>query len=372
VVNYEGGAGKIAVAQDENGTSGNENRKELNRRAYAAAGVDLGAAHEALTLIREHVKSTHGPRVLGEPGFFGGLFQLEEDQRFALVSSADGVGTKLKLASLLDRHDTIGVDLVNHCINDILTCGAQPLFFLDYFASNLLKPNQLEQVVRGLAAACREAGVALLGGETAELPDTYLPGEYDLVGFIVGMVERDSIIDGSRITRGDSIIGLLSSGLHTNGYSLVRRVFEVGVGGDPDEERGRLDETYPELGRTLGDELLETHRSYYPRLRSNLSAIKGMAHITGGGIYDNVSRPLPQGLSARFELGSWPVPPIFPLIQQRGNIAGDEMYHVFNMGLGMVLFCAPDDASSLLAALPEGALVGEVVEAEDGPPVVLY
>jgi len=284
-------------------------------------------------------------------GFFGGLFELKGYQQPVLVSSADGVGTKLKIATTLAKHDTIGIDLVNHCVNDILTCGAEPLFFLDYIAMGKLVPEQVEAIARGLAQACREVGCSLIGGETAEMPGLYTGEDYDLVGFIIGVVEKDKIMMGKAITEGDPIIGLPSSGLHTNGYSLVRKIFGI----------DQLGDYYSELGRTLGEELLEPHRCYYPQLKPLLPFIKGMAHITGGGLIDNVPRVMPKGLTAQFHSQAWAVPPIFKLIQEHGNIVQDEMYHVFNMGIGMAIICSPEDVSHLIGQLPEAKVIGEVV-----------
>ena len=270
------------------------------------------------------------------------------------MSSVDGVGTKLKIASTLARHDTIGIDLVNHCVNDILTCGAEPLFFLDYIAMGKLVPEPVAAVAQGLAQACREVGCALIGGETAEMPGLYTDEDYDLVGFIVGVVEKAKIILGKTIGAGDAVIGLPSSGLHTNGYSLVRRIFG--------ENRATLDTYYPELGRTLGEELLEPHRCYYHQLKPLIPIIKGMTHITGGGFIDNMPRVLPQGVAAQLCSRVWTVPPIFQLIQQRGNVAQDEMYRVFNMGIGMVVICSSESANQLTKALPEAKVIGEVVK----------
>jgi len=270
------------------------------------------------------------------------------------VSSVDGVGTKLKLASALGKHDTVGIDLVNHCVDDILTCGAEPLFFLDYIAVGKLMPEQVEAIARGLARACREVGCVLIGGETAEMPGVYAEEDYDLVGFIIGVVEKEKIIQGKKIAVGDTIIGLPSSGLHTNGYSLVRKIFG--------KTKSVLNSYYPELGRTLGEELLEPHRCYYHQLKPLLSLIKGMAHITGGGLIDNVPRILPPGLAAKFDSCAWTVPPIFQLIQKQGNMAQGEMYHVFNMGIGMAIICSPGDTDQLTQALPEAKVIGEVVK----------
>ena len=323
-------------------------------RAYTASGVDIEAANKTKELIKGYARSTFRPEVLGEIGYFSGLFELKGYRAPVLVSSTDGVGTKLKIACALGRHDTIGIDLVNHCVNDILTCGAEPLFFLDYIGQGKLVPQQVESIVKGLSVACQAVGCALIGGEMAEMPGLYAQGDYDLVGFIVGVVEKDAIIDGTTIQAGDAILGLPSSGLHTNGYSLVRRIFGV--------ESLALNTFYPQLGQTLGEELLEPHRCYYPMLRSVLPRIEGMAHITGGGLIDNEPRILPPGLAARFDAGSWPMPPIFTLIQERGNIESGEMYHVFNMGIGMVIMCAPGDVDQLTRVIPEAQLIGKVTE----------
>ena len=270
------------------------------------------------------------------------------------MSSVDGVGTKLKIASALDKHDTIGIDLVNHCVNDIFTCGAEPLFFLDYIAMGRLVPERVEVIVQGLVQACREVGCALIGGETAEMPGVYTGEDYDLVGFIIGVVEKEKIIMGKTIKVGDTIIGLPSSGLHTNGYSLVRRIFG--------ETKSALNTHYPELGRALGEALLEPHRCYYHQLKPLLPIIKGLAHITGGGLIGNVPRVLPQDLTAKFDSKAWTVPPIFQLIQARGNVARSEMFRVFNMGIGMVVICSPKDADRFTKALPESKVIGEVIK----------
>ena len=319
---------------------------------YAAAGVNIDIASKAKELIGKHARSTLRPEVLSGVGSFGGLFELKGYQQPVLVSSVDGVGTKLKIACALSRHETIGIDLVNHCVNDILTCGAEPLFFLDYIAMGKLVPAQVGAIAEGLAKACREVGCALIGGETAEMPGLYTGEDYDLVGFIIGVVEKEKIDMGKTISVGDAIIGLPSSGLHTNGYSLVRKIF----GAD------RLAKHYTELGRTLGEELLEPHRCYYHRLKPLLPLIKGMAHITGGGLIDNVPRVLPEGLAARFDSQSWTVPPVFRLIQKQGNVAESEMYRVFNMGIGMAVICSPENAGQLTGALPESGIIGEVVK----------
>ena len=287
-------------------------------------------------------------------GFFGGLFEFKGYQQPVLVSSVDGVGTKLKLALALDKHDTVGIDIVNHWVNDILTCGAEPLFFLDYIAAGRLQPEQVGEVAKGLAKACREVGCALIGGETAEMPGLYSGEDYDLVGFIIGVVEKSGIIQGKKIAAGDAIIGLPSSGLHTNGYSLARKIFG--------ETASALNSRYPELGRTLGEALMEPHRCYYNQLKPLLPLVKGLAHITGGGLIGNVPRVLPDGLTARFDSRSWSVPPIFNLIQQRGNVDRREMYQVFNMGVGMVIICSNDNVDHFTRALPEAMVIGEVIK----------
>jgi len=328
-----------------------------NRRAkqtYRAAGVDITVANRIVEIVRKEARATFRPEVLSDLGFFSGLFELKGYLEPVLVSSVDGVGTKLKIACALSRHETIGIDLVHHCTNDILTSGAEPLFFCDYIAMGKLIPEHVESIVKGLALACREVGCALISGETAEMPGLYPEGEYDLVGFIVGVVEKNKIIDGKRIESGDAIIGLPSTGLHTNGYSLVRKIFGV--------EPSALNVFYPELGRSLGEELLEPHRCYYPMLKPLFPLIKGIAHITGGGIPGNVPRILPKGLAARLEAGTWPVPPIFPMIQKQGNIDEREMYRVFNMGIGMAIVCSQNNSQELMKAIPGARLIGEVIE----------
>ncbi|MHB1005218.1 MAG: phosphoribosylformylglycinamidine cyclo-ligase [Chloroflexota bacterium] len=336
---------------------------------YKDSGVDIDAGNRAVGLIKSHVRSTFRPEVLADIGLFGGLFELGPYRQPVLVSSADGVGTKIKIAALLQRYDSIGVDLVNHCVNDILTTGASPLFFLDYYATGKLVPEDLEQVVKGLAQACRESGCALVGGETAEMPDLYAPGDFDLAGFIVGVAERDALLDGQRVVAGDVLLGLSSSGLHTNGYSLVRKVFGLAEGSD-EERRERLAEVPPALGRSLGDTLLEPHRCYYNSLKGNLPRLKALAHITGGGLVENVPRVLPEGLAARFVLGGWPMPSVFDLIQERGHVPEADMYRTFNMGVGMVVVAAATEADALRAAIPGALTIGEVVPRE-GERVVL-
>jgi phosphoribosylformylglycinamidine cyclo-ligase len=316
-----------------------------NSDTYRAAGVDIDAGNETVRRIKSLARSTFTPGVLSEIGAFGGLFKLDRD-RFeepVLVSSADGVGTKLKLAFVTGRHDTVGADLVNHCVNDIVVQGAQPLFFLDYLATGRLLPSIVEQVVGGVARACRENGCALIGGETAEMPGFYADGEYDIAGFIVGVVDRARIVDGRSIAAGDALIGLPSAGLHTNGFSLARRVFFETAGWKPNT-------FVPELGKSAADALLAPHRSYLRQVRPLLDRgfAKGLAHITGGGITENLPRILPDGCGAEIDTRAWEVPAIFRVIQQRGGIAADEMFRAFNMGVGLIVACAARDADRVI------------------------
>ena len=326
---------------------------------YKASGVDIDAGNETVRRIRSLARGTFTPGVLSDIGSFGGLFRLDRDrfQDPVLVSSADGVGTKLKVAFMTGRHDTVGADLVNHCVNDILVQGAEPLFFLDYLATGRLSPSVAEQVVAGVARACRENGCALIGGETAEMPGFYADGEYDIAGFIVGVVEKSKLIDGRSIVPGDALIGLPSAGLHTNGYSLARRVLFETAG-------LKADTFVPELGATVGDALLAPHRSYLQVVRPLIERdlVKGLAHITGGGITENLPRTLPEECAAVVELKAWDVPPIFRLLQQRGGIARDEMFRAFNMGVGLVIVCAAADADLVLSAAGDEAIrIGSIV-----------
>ena len=339
---------------------------------YKASGVDIDAGNETVRRIRGLARSTFTSGVLSEIGSFGGLFQLDAG-RFrepVLVSSADGVGTKLKVAFLADRHDTVGIDLVNHCVNDILVQGAEPLFFLDYLATGRLSPDVAEAVVRGMADACRDNNCALLGGETAEMPGFYHDGEYDLAGFIVGAVDRSRLVNGRAIAIDDVLVGVPSSGLHTNGYSLARRiVFEV--------LKLRVDSHVDELGQTVADALLEPHRSYLPMIQPLLAAgrIKGMAHITGGGITENLPRVLPHGTAAEVDVTAWNVPPLFTWLQEAGGVPIDDMLRTFNMGIGLILVTARDQAESLIGELAarggrDARVIGEIVAGE--PPSVTY
>ena len=337
----------------------------MPEEVYKGAGVDRDAAGSAKDRIFTLARSTFTPGVLGDIGAFGALYQVAGYKDPVLVAHTDGVGTKLRVASLMGRYDTVGVDIVNHTTNDILTCGAQPLFFLDYMGMGTLSTDKVESLVSGMAKACKALGCALIGGETAEMPGMYVGEDVELVGFVVGAVERDAVIDGSGIVAGDVLLGLPSNGLHTNGYSLVRRIF--GVDADP----GVLGKYTAELGVTLGDALLVPHTSYVAHLTPVLDRIKGMAHITGGGFTDNVPRMLPEGTAARLDSSAWDVPPLFQLIQQQGKISNDEMNRVFNMGIGMVVAVAPGDVASVRAEVPEAVVMGEVAPAGDGPQVVI-
>ena len=310
------------------------------KKAYASAGVDVDLGNRLKRQIQSLVRQTHGPRVLGKVGGFGGLFRANFPgiREPVLVASTDGVGTKLKIAFALDRHDTVGADLVNHCVNDIAVIGARPLFFLDYIGCEKLEPRFFDQLLRGLARACRAAGCALIGGETAQLGDMYRRGEYDLAGCIVGVVDRTKMIDGRRIKPGDVILGMPSNGLHTNGYSLARKILF---------EKMKLKPTscLPGSTTTVGAELLRVHKNYQPMLaRPSIGMIKGLAHITGGGLLDNLPRILPANCDAVINTKSWRVPLIFQILQQNGNIDLHEMYQVFNMGIGMTAVVSERDA----------------------------
>jgi len=293
------------------------------------------------------------------------MFQLGGYREPVLVSSTDGVGTKLRIASLLGKYDTVGMDIVNHCVNDILCCGAEPLFFLDYIAMGKLVPAQIEATVSGIVRACREVGCSLIGGETAEMPGIYTGGNYDLVGFIVGVVEKEDIIDSSSIVPDDVILGLPSSGLHTNGYSLVRKVF--GIDADP----SCLSKSYPELERSLGEELLQVHRCYYPQLKPVLPLVKGIAHITGGGFVGNIPRILPKEVAAHIKKGSWDILPIFRLIRKQGDIGEAEMYQVFNMGIGITVVCSPQQVARIVSILPQARVIGRIIKREDEERVII-
>ena len=326
--------------------------------SYADAGVSIDNANKAVAKIREYARATFNERTLTEIGSFGGMFSgaFPNMGDPILVASADGVGTKLKLAFETGIHNTVGADLVNHCVNDILVQGARPLFFLDYFATGKLEPDVTASVVEGMARACKENGCVLLGGETAEMPDFYPPGEYDLAGFIVGVVDKPKVIDGKSITPGDVVLGIPSNGLQTNGYSLARKLFfEVG---------GYTADTYlDDLGSTVGEALLATHQSFLPQIGPQLDAgiIKGLAHITGGGFLENIPRILPDGVGVEINRGTWPELPVFGVMQRLGNVSDHEMFRTFNMGIGMVIVCSQADAGELQTALENGYDIGRVV-----------
>lgn len=331
---------------------------------YRAAGVDLDAAERAKDRLKELVAATRDENTLSELGLFGGLYSVPEGvDRPVLVSSADGVGTKLKVAFMAGRHDTVGQCLVNHCVNDILVQGARPLFFLDYLASGGMDEEMVTAVVSGVAQACKENSCALLGGETAQMPDFYAADEYDLAGFIVGIVERDKVLDGSRVRAGDVLIGLPSSGLHTNGYTLARKIVFESMG-------LFVDDAFPGSDGTVGDALLAVHRSYLGALWPLLEAgtVRGLAHITGGGIPGNLPRILGTELGARVDLASWEVPNAFQVLGDAGRVERDEMLRVFNMGVGMIVLASPDDADRVVEALRAGGstpwVMGEVESGE--------
>jgi len=328
-----------------------------HKKAYAAAGVDVDLGNLVKSRIHGMVKGTHGPEVLGKIGGFGGLFRPDFGKMKdpVLVSSVDGVGTKLKLAFATGKHDTMGQCLVNHCINDIAVIGAKPLFFLDYIGAERLEPLVFEQILKGFAKACKEGGCALVGGETAQMPGMYQRGEYDLAGTIVGVVDRSKLLDGSKIRKGDLVVGLPSNGLHTNGYSLARKVLF-------DKMKLSLSAKPEGLSKPLGEELLKVHKNYQPALAALPSGmVKGLAHITGGGLIDNLPRVLPADCDAIVDTGAWKVPPIFQLIEKGGKVDREEMYQVFNMGIGMAVIVRPKDAPLVCAQL-KGRVIGCIGE----------
>ena len=326
--------------------------------SYSDAGVDIDAATRATDRIKDLARKTFNDRTLSEIGSFGGMFDgaFPTLAQPVLVASADGVGTKLKIAFATGVHNTVGRDLVNHCVNDILVQGARPLFFLDYIATGKLSPDVVASIVEGVTNGCRENGCVLLGGETAEMPGFYQDGEYDIAGFIVGVVDRAKIIDGKTIAAGDVLLALPSAGLHTNGYSLARKLFFEVAGYEPHTQLA-------ELGMTAGEALLLPHLSYLKPLDGLLDKgiIKGLAHITGGGLTDNIPRILPENTAVRIERGSWPIPPLFELLRKLGNVSDAEMYRTFNMGVGMVIVCAPSDVEAIEAHLGECYRIGNVV-----------
>jgi phosphoribosylformylglycinamidine cyclo-ligase len=331
---------------------------------YRDAGVDIDAGNEAVRLMKAAVRSTFNKHVLGDLGSFGGLFEFDKARykKPVLVSSTDGVGTKIKVAALARRYDTVGQDLVNHCVNDILVQGARPLFFLDYVAMGRLDPLMVSSLVGGLAKACREQGTVLIGGETAEMPGLYADGDFDLAGTIVGVVERDRVVNGRGIKPGDAVIALPSTGLHTNGFSLARKVLF-------DKQRYKVGQVVKPLGRTLGEALLAVHRCYAQPVLALMEKVpvEGMAHITGGGL-ENIPRVLPEGCQVRIRRGTWPVPPIFELIVRDGNVPEDDAYRTLNMGLGLILIVKARHAQAALSFFKKqkepAYLVGEVVKGE--------
>ena len=321
---------------------------------YEGAGVSLDAMDGLKDRIKAFAAMTHGPQVL-ESGGFAGLFALSGLAEPVLVASADGVGTKLKIAAQLGHYEGVGQDLVTLNVNDILTKGARPLFFLDYVAFSALDEHRLEMLMRGIAWGCREVGCALIGGETAQLPGVYSDADFDLAGFVVGVVERSRLLDGSAIRPGDRLVGIPSSGVHTNGYSLVRQVFNL------DNDPEALFRSPDGLGRSLGDELMVRHRAYYPLLEPFLGSVKALSHITGGGLPGKLPSVLPENMAAEIQPGSWPVPPVFDAIQRAGNVSDHEMYRVFNMGLGMVAVCDETGAVELMQGVSDAVDVGRVV-----------
>ena len=335
--------------------------------SYRAAGVDITAGYRAVELMKKHVQRTETPGVLGGLGGFGGLFRpdLTGMAEPVLVSGTDGVGTKLKIAFLMDRHDTVGIDCVAMCVNDVICCGAQPLFFLDYIACGRNVPERIADIVSGVAEGCVQSGAALIGGETAEMPGFYPEDEYDLAGFAVGIVDRAKILDNSSMQPGDTVIAIPSSGVHSNGFSLVRRVFDV--------EHGALTKRYNELSGTLGETLLTPTRIYVKPVLAMIKAasVRALSHITGGGFYENVPRSIPEGLCAKIEKAALRTPPIFGILAREGSIPERDMYNTFNMGVGMCAVVSKDSADAALAALAENGaadayICGEIAAATDG------
>ncbi len=332
---------------------------KVSASAYAASGVDLNAAADIKLRIADLARTTYNRGTVSAPGGFGGVYDVDPNSEYLMVSSTDSVGTKLRIAQAMGKHDTIGIDIVNHCVNDILPAGAEPLFFLDYIGIGGYDDDLISEIVAGVAAGCSENGCALIGGETASLPGIYHGDDYDLVGFIVGRVHRDAVLDPNSVEVGDVLIALPSSGLHTNGYSLVRSVF------GSDDDLSILNEVVPGDGRSLGEALLEPHRSYLSQLRPLLGNVRSLAHITGGSFYKNVPRALPDGVGARIDKQSWTPPPLFDLIQKRGGIDEEEMYNVYNMGVGMIVCAAPGSVDDLLNELEDAWIIGETTKFDD-------
>lgn len=337
------------------------------KTSYKASGVDIEAGYEAVRRIQGHASSTFRPEVLRGIGSFGSFFALDtaKYKQPVLVSGADGVGTKLKIAFMMDKHDTIGIDAVAYCVNDIVCQGAEPLFFLDYLALGKLDPTVVEAIVSGVAKGCREAGCSLVGGETAEMPGFYAEGEYDLAGFVVGVAERDAVIDGSRVQAGDAVVGIASTGLQSSGFSLVRHIcFE--------RKNLKIDTYIPEFGRTLGEELLEPTGIYVPAILSliNQFDVRGIANISGGGLPENLPRAVGEGMSIRVRKGAWETPPVFHWLQSAGNVEQAEMFKTFNMGVGMAVIVPQEDADGVVRRLAElgwkSWIIGEIQSGEKG------
>ncbi|MDE2779398.1 MAG: phosphoribosylformylglycinamidine cyclo-ligase [Chloroflexota bacterium] len=337
----------------------------MTGETYHASGVQLDAMEDLKDRIKAFASMTHGPEVLASGGGFAGLFELSGYKSPVLVASADGVGTKLKIAAQLGHFESIGQDLVTLNVNDILTKGAKPLFFLDYVSFSELDQHRMETLLRGITWGCREAGCALIGGETAQMPGLYSGDDFDLAGFVVGVAEKEGLLDSQATTPGDSVVGIPSSGLHTNGFSLVRRVF------DSDADPSVLYRQFDNLNHRLGEELLARHRCYFPQLQPAMPYLKGLAHITGGGLPGKVPGILPDNVAAVFRVGSWNVLPIFSVIQKEGQISDEEMFRVFNMGLGMVAVCQGDHVEKIREAAPDAVVVGEIVHRTGDDQVIL-
>ena len=338
---------------------------KLASDSYRSSGVDLDFMDGLKERIKASAALTHGPEVLSSGGSFAGLYQLSGYDQPVLVASTDGVGTKLKIAAHLDQFESIGIDLVTLNVNDILTQGAKPLFFLDYIAFSNLDEEHMENLVLGITQGCQAVGCALISGETAQMPGVYSSGDFDLAGFVVGVVEHDRLVSDRNVSCGDVLVGIPSSGLHTNGFSMVRQVFNI------DDEPSVLFQHFPGLPHALGEELMTRHQCYYPMLEPVLGLVKGLAHITGGGLPGKIPAVLSDGLAAAFQLGSWQVPPIFDVIQIEGSIITEEMYRVFNMGLGMVAICAEENLVAFQESVPGSSLVGRIIHRE-GDAQVLF
>ena len=330
--------------------------KNTTSKIYKESGVDVQAGYDAVNLMKKHVARTKIPGVFSDLGGFGGMFALDENlKQPILVSGTDGVGTKLKIAFALNKHDSIGIDCVAMCVNDVLCCGARPLFFLDYIAVGKNFPERVAEIVSGVAEGCVQSNCALIGGETAEMPGFYPENEYDIAGFCVGVVEREKILRPQNVKPGDLIIALPSSGVHSNGFSLVRKIFAD----------YKFDSYIEDLGKTLGEELLTPTKIYVREVLPLISKIKAIAHITGGGFYENIPRAIPEGLAARIELAKIKTPPVFELLMKAGKVERDEMYHVFNMGVGMILIAGPDNTPEILKSISSSYLIGEISKREN-------